>query len=50
MGRVNAQHPNGQWFTTLHLPTGRSVVLTHMPTCEPGPRTAAVLRKYADAL
>lgn len=45
-GRVNAQTARGEWFTTFHLPTGRSVRPAHTPACEPGPFTARYLAKY----
>ena len=49
-GYLNHQHPNGSWVRTYYLPTGQTIALVHVPPCEPGARTAAVLRKYADAL
>lgn len=48
-GRVNAQDARG-WFTTFHRPDGRAIVDTHVPACEPGPRTPRVLAKYASAI
>ena len=49
-GRVNTQTSRGEWFTTFHRPDGRSVVDSHVPLCQPGPRTAAALRKYEAAI
>lgn len=49
MGRVNAQRPDGQWFTTFHKPDGRSVVAIHVPPCEKGPRTARYLSAHLGA-
>jgi len=49
-GRVNAQTRGGEWFTTFHRPDGSSIVDSHVPPCEPGPRTPAVLRKYESAI
>ncbi len=48
-GRENSRTAAG-WQTTYHLPDGSSRVLLKRPLCVPGPRTPAVLRKYADAL
>lgn len=49
-GKVNAQTLSGQWYATFHTPDGESSVRTYVPACLPGPRTARVLAKYADAL
>jgi hypothetical protein len=49
-GRENAQDEYGNWFATFHRPDGRSVRLSHVPPCEPGPRTADYLAKHAEAL
>jgi len=49
-GRVNAQRKNGEWFTTFHRPDGTSEVLMHVPSCEPGPKTAAYLKRYELAI
>lgn len=49
-GRVNAQTIRGEWFTTFHRPDGSRVVSPRVPSCEPGPRTAAYLKKYEAAI
>ena len=49
-GYENRHLTTGQWERIYYLPTGETVRLARVPLCEPGPRTAAVWRKYADAL
>jgi hypothetical protein len=49
-GRVNAEDRFGGWFTTFHLPDGTSRVDVHVPGCEVGERTAAVLKKHESAI
>ena len=50
MGSVNAQDPNGAWFTTYHRPDGTSEVARHVPSCEIGPLTNAYLKRYESAI
>lgn len=45
-GKVNSQR-GGEWITTYHLPSGKSIVSRHTPACEIGPKTAGALAKYA---
>lgn len=49
-GYVNAQTVAGDWYRTYHRADGVSEVSTYVPPCEPGPRTARALQKYANAL
>lgn len=46
-GKVNAQVSGNYYETTYHTPDGRSRVLKATPPCEPGPKTAVYLAKYA---
>lgn len=45
-GRVNTHDETG-WNATWHRPDGADVVGGLTPACTPGPRTEAVLTKYA---
>lgn len=49
-GRVNGEDRFGGWFTTFHLPDGTSRIDIHVPPCEEGARTSAVLMKYEAAI
>lgn len=46
----NRHQTMGNWERVYFLPTGETRRLRQVPACEPGPRTPAALKKYADAL
>lgn len=48
-GKVN-ENRHGQWVTTFHLPTGRSLDSRHVPACVVGPKTERYLAAHADTI
>jgi hypothetical protein len=45
---VTPANNGGDWGVKYHRPTGESVILSHVPPCEVGPRSTDYLRKYAE--